>query len=145
MTRANIEELTYEDEHKFKNCSPHSLSLHTNAHSSDSTRLKAIQMSHKGSRSTPSLTNDEKVHEDKHWQICSFLPLSSRADSHSSDLIRPKAIHLGHQVPAQLVEVLRDMSPNMAVIEQPELGSVRESPTRDTPEANKEDTSVYDT
>ncbi|KAF8690209.1 hypothetical protein AX14_003073 [Amanita brunnescens Koide BX004] len=138
-TRANIEELAYEDEHKFKNCLPHSLCPHANVRLSKLTQLEAVQTSHKGSRSAPSLTNNEKVHEDKHWQICSSPPLSSHAASHSSDSRHPKAIHLGHQVPVQSTEVPHDMSPNTAVMEQPGLGFVQESPTRDTSKASKED------
>ena len=130
--RANIEESAYEDEHKFKNCSPHSLSSHTHAHSSDSTWLEAVQTSHKGSRSAPSLTNDEKVHEDKHWQICLSPPLSSRAALRSSDSRRPKAIHLGHQVPTQLVEVPYDASPSTASL-HPDVKSLRRVPLASPP------------
>jgi hypothetical protein len=111
-TRA--EGLAYEDEHEFKSRSSPPLSSCAHAHSSDSTRLEAIQMSHKGSRSAPSLTNDEKVHEDKHWQICSSLLLSPHIASHLPDSMHPKAIHLGHQVLAQFVEVLHDTSPSTA-------------------------------
>ena len=148
-TRA--EGLAYEDEHKFKNCSPPSLSPHANARSSDSTRLETIQMSHKGPRIAPSLTNDEKSYEDEPEFKYRSSPLSSpHAGSRSSDSMRSRApcsiptirkvprvvpplakvdehrfdIHLAHQVPVQSAEAPRDMSPNTAVIEQPELGSV---------------------
>ena len=123
-TRANIEELACEDEHKFKSCSSPSLSFRTHAHSSDSTRLEAVQTSHKGSRSAPLLMNDEKVHEDKHGQICSSPLLSPHVTSRSSDSRRPEAIHLGHQVPDQLVEVPRDTSPSTASL-HPDVKSLR--------------------
>ena len=168
----HAEELACEDEHKFKSCLSPSLSSRTHAHSSDLTQLEAVQTFHGGPRIAPSLTNDEKSYEDEpEFEYCSSPLLSPHAGLCSSDSMRPRApcstptirkvprvipplakvdehqldIHLAHQVPVQSAEAPRDMSPNMAVIEQPELGSVRESPTRDTPEANKEDTLVYDT
>ena len=84
-------------------------------------------MSHKGSRSTPLLTNNEKVHEDKHKQICSSPLLSPRTASRSSDSGRPEAIHRGHQVPAQLVEVRCDTSPSTASL-HPNVKPLRRIP-----------------
>ena len=132
--RANIEESAYEDEHKFKNCSPHSLSLHANARSSDLTQLKAVQTFPKGPKSAPSLTNDEKSCEDKPElkQICLSPLLSPRTASHSSDSRRPEAIHLGHQVPAQLVEVQRDTSPSTASL-HPDVKSLCHVPIASPP------------
>ena len=132
--RANIEESAYEDEHKFKNCSPHSLSLHANARSSDLTQLEAVQTFPKGLKSAPSLTNDEKSCEDEPElkQICSSPLLSPRTASHSSNSRRPEAIHLGHQVPAQLVEVRRDTSPSTASL-HPNIKSLHRIPIASPP------------
>ena len=112
----HAEGLAYEDKPKFKNCSPPSLSPHTNARSSDLTQLEAVQTFPKGPKSTPSLMNNEKSCEDgpELKQTCSSLLLSPHTALRSSDSRHPKAIHLSHQVPAQLVEVRRNTSPSMA-------------------------------
>ncbi|KAF8657578.1 hypothetical protein AX14_007852 [Amanita brunnescens Koide BX004] len=128
----HAEGLAYEDEHKFKSCSSPSLSPHTNACSSDSTRLEAVQTSHKGPRNAPSLVNDRKSYEDEHTESRSSPPLSSRAASGLPDSMHPEAIHLGHQVPAQLVEVPRDASPSMASL-HPDVKSLRRVPVTSPP------------
>ncbi|KAF8634156.1 hypothetical protein AX14_010681 [Amanita brunnescens Koide BX004] len=122
----------YEDEHEFKSCSSLPLSSCAHARSSDSTRLEAIQTSHKGPRNAPSSVNDRKSYEDEHTESHSSPPLSSRAASRLPDSMHPEAIHLGHQVPAQLVEVPRDTSPSTASL-HPNVKSLCRVPVASPP------------
>jgi hypothetical protein len=153
---AYVEESTYKDEPEFKRCSSPILSFHANVQSSDSTRPEAIQTIHEGPRIAPLLMNDEKSYEDEpEFKYCLSPLLSPCAGSCSSDSMHPRAscstptiqrvprvirllakvdehrfdIHLGHQAPVQSAEVPHDMSPSTAVMEQPGLGSIQESPT----------------